>query len=101
MVGVEPEAVEAEGAGSVPGVSLAIVERLDVSHGAHQLDSPLLFRQALFRACRRSELWGGGKRVTGGARGWVTRRRVTLTGTGHSSSTRLLDLPRTLYHSLS
>ena len=34
-VGVEPEAVEAEGADSAPGLSLAVVDCLDVSHGAH------------------------------------------------------------------
>ena len=39
-VGVEPEAVEAEGADSAPGLALAVVDGLDVSHGAHELDAP-------------------------------------------------------------
>ena len=34
-VGVEPEAVEAKGADSAPGLALAVVDGLDVSHGAH------------------------------------------------------------------
>lgn len=34
-VGVEPEAVEAEGADAAPGLSLAVIDCLDVSHGAH------------------------------------------------------------------
>jgi len=39
-VGVEREAVEAEGADTVPGLSLAVVDGLDISHGAHEPDSP-------------------------------------------------------------
>jgi len=39
-VGVEREAVEAEGADAAPGLSLAVVNRLDVSHGTHELDVP-------------------------------------------------------------
>ena len=38
-VGVELEAVEAEGADAVPGLALAVVNGLDVSHGAHELDA--------------------------------------------------------------
>ena len=34
-VGVEPEAVEAEGGDSAPGLPLAVIDCLDVSHGAH------------------------------------------------------------------
>jgi len=34
-VGVEPEAVEAEGADSLPRFAVAVVDCLDVSHGAH------------------------------------------------------------------
>ena len=36
----KPETVEAEGADSAPGLSLAIVDCLDVSHGLHELDAP-------------------------------------------------------------
>jgi len=39
-VGVEPEAVQAERADSAPGLALAIVNGLDVSHRTHWLDGP-------------------------------------------------------------
>ena len=58
-VGVKPEAVGVEGADSSPGLALAIIDGLDVSHGALKFDASLPFKQALFRAYRRSELWGG------------------------------------------
>ena len=32
--------MEAKGADSVPGLALAVVNGLDVSHGAHELDAP-------------------------------------------------------------
>ena len=34
-VGVEPEAVEAEGADAAPGLAFAVVDGLDVSHRTH------------------------------------------------------------------
>ena len=39
-VRVKVEAVEAEGADSTPRLTFAAVNRFDVSHGAHELDSP-------------------------------------------------------------
>jgi len=39
-VGVEPETVEAEGADLAPWLTFSIVNRFDITHRAHELDSP-------------------------------------------------------------